>query len=456
VGARGERGAAARPAGAPGPLAPLRHRQFLLVWLGAFVSNVGTWMETIAVGVLVTDVTGRSGWTGIVAAAAFLPMGVLSPLGGALADRVDRRRLFLLTTLAQAALATILTVLAAQGTPSPGVVTLIVFMAGCVGALGFPAYQAALPDLVPPEDLLGAVALGQAQYNLGRVIGPALAGVVIALGGYAWAFGVNAVSFGAMVAALTILRLPPTVPSTEPVARAVREGWTFAWSEPGIRLSLVTLAVVGLLASPFIGLVPAMAELVFDEPGSGAAVLVTAQGIGAVAAGLVLGTLAARIGRRRVLVGAVALLPVALLAYSAAPGLWPGAVAILFVGGLYLAQFSSLGAVMQLRSPRAMRGRASSLFMVVLGVTYPIGLALQGWLGDHLGLARTTGGAAVLLGVIVLGTAVLRPGITRHWDDLPEDGSGAGADDGGADDAAAAPGGDAAADHVVGSPGGTP
>jgi MFS family permease len=399
------------------PLAPLRHRQFLLVWLGAFISNIGTWMETIAVGVLVTEVTGKSGWTGIVAAAGFLPLGLLAPVGGALADRLDRRRLFVATTAIQAGLATVLTVLAARGTPSPGSVTLIVLVAGCVAALGFPAYQAVLPDLVPADEVLAAVALGQAQYNLGRVIGPALAGVIIHVGGYAWAFGVNAASFAAMILAALALRLPPVERSVQPVWRSMGAGWRFARREPGIRLALLTLAVVGVLASPFIGLVPAMAEFAFDEPEIGTAVLVTAQGIGAVAAGVSIGTLAGRYGRRAVLVASVLLLPAALVAYAASPNLWFGTLAIVFVGALYLAQFSSLGAVMQLRAPRELRGRVSSLFMVVLGTTYPLGLAVQGWLGDRVGLRWVTGGAAVLLAAILVSAVVLRPQLSRRFDD---------------------------------------
>src|SRR5688572_13203741 len=125
---------------------PLRHRNFALVWTAALVSNVGTWMETVAVGDLVADRTGEAGWTALVAAAAFLPLGLLGPIGGAIADRVDRRRFMLVTTLIQAACAATLTVLSATGHASPGVVTGVVFVAGCVVGLGFPAYSAMMPD----------------------------------------------------------------------------------------------------------------------------------------------------------------------------------------------------------------------------------------------------------------------------------------------------------------------
>ena len=188
---------------------PLRHRNFALVWTAALLSNVGTWMETVAVGDLVASRTGEAGWTALVAAAGFLPMGLMGPIGGAIADRVDRRRFVFVTTLLQALCAAGLTALSATGAASPGIVALVVAVAGTVAGMGFPAYQAMLPDLVPGEDLLGAVSLSQAQFNLGRVVGPALAGLAIAFGSYTTAFAINTVSFAAMLAALVALHLPP-------------------------------------------------------------------------------------------------------------------------------------------------------------------------------------------------------------------------------------------------------
>src|SRR5262249_25298028 len=155
------------------------HRMFAILWTGAFISNIGTWMESVAVGILVTDKTGEAIWTGLAAAAGFVPTAVLGPVGGALADRIPRRRLPSPPTTVQTLLARTLTLCAATGNTAPGVVTLIIFAEGCAQAIGFPAYQAVLPDLVPEEDLIGAVALSSAQWNLGRVVGPALAGVII-------------------------------------------------------------------------------------------------------------------------------------------------------------------------------------------------------------------------------------------------------------------------------------
>src|SRR5665213_1494720 len=136
-------------------LRPLRSRNFALLWSSALVSNVGTWMQTVALGVLVYARSGhQAGWTGLVAAAAFIPMGLLAPVGGALADRFDRRRWLLVTTVAESCFAAVLALLAATGHAPPVVLVVVAFLGGTAAAVGFPAYQAMLPDLVPRDDLL--------------------------------------------------------------------------------------------------------------------------------------------------------------------------------------------------------------------------------------------------------------------------------------------------------------
>jgi MFS family permease len=405
------------------PFAPLRHRSFALLWSGAFVSNIGNWMEAIAVGSLIADSTGKSSWTGLVIAADFLPQGLLGPIGGALADRKNRRRLIVSATVAQAAFATALAVLVAHdSSPSPGLVALLVFGLGCAGAVGFPAYQAILPDLVPREELLAATALSQAQFNLGRVIGPALAGLVITLAGYQWAFAVDAISFFAVVAAVMTLRLPAVTGAATSIRRTLGDGFRYAWRERGVRAALLTIMTYALLASPFIGLTAAVSKKVFDAGPRGNAVLVTSQGIGAVCMALATGYLASRFGRRRTLLGVLVCMPVLLVAYALAPELWVAAIAIAFVGMTYLGMLSGLGAVVQLRTPRRLRGRVLSLFFATLGLFYPIGLAVHGWLGDRIGLRTTTAGAACVLLVLGVAWNLRRPQWTAPWDDMIEDG----------------------------------
>lgn len=399
---------------------PLRHRNFALVWSAALVSNVGTWMETVAVGDLVAQRTGEAGWTGLVAAAGFLPMGLMGPIGGAIADRVDRRRFVFATTFLHACCAAALTILSATDRASPGAVAIVVFVAGCVGGIGFPAYQAMLPDLVPKDDLLGAVSLSQAQFNLGRVVGPALAGLAISLGGYTWAFGLNTISFAALLLALTALQLAPTARDTEPGSMwsRIRVGAQGARQEPGIRTATLLISVIALTASPFIALIPAMARVRHDGGEALTSAFVTAQGVGAVTGALLVPSLAARIGRRELLLRGLVALPIALVLYGLAPTPLLAVLALMLVGATYIAVFSGLGTVVQLRAPVHLRARVVSMYFLALGTLYPLGTVVQGPLADRLGLGVVTvGGALVLLGIVVA-VRLFRSERLRSLDDV--------------------------------------
>lgn len=403
--------------------APLRHRNFALVWFAALISNVGTWMETVAVGDLVAHRTGQAGWTAFVAAAGFLPMGLLGPIGGAMADRLDRRRLVITMTLLQMLAAAALTVLSISGHASPAAVTFVVFVAGCVAGLGFPAYSAMLPDLVPTEDLLAAVSLSQAQWNLGRVIGPALAGIAIALGSYSTAFAVNTLSFAAMLVALRALRLATRPPPTDDSSlwSRIRVGARAARAEPGVSSAILMIAVVALTASPFIALIPAMARVRFDGDSNLTSWFVTAQGVGAVAGALLLPVFAARYGRFRMLMLSFVLLPAALVLYGLAPSAGLAAAALVGVGATYMLVFSGIGTVVQLRAPAELRARVLSFYFLALGVLYPVGATLQGPLADRFGLGPVTIASGLALLVVVGLLRVLRPARLRSLDDPPAD-----------------------------------
>ena len=405
-------------------LRPLRSRNFALIWSAALVSNVGTWMQTVALGILVFARTGQPAWTGLVAAAGFLPIGLLAPLGGALADRLDRRRWLMATTTAEMSFAALLALLAALGRDPPGVLVLLSFLGGASGAIGFPAYQAMVPDLVPPEDLLAAVSLSSAQFNLGRVIGPALAGLALLTHDYAVVFGINAASFAAVVVALSLVRLPPPRPADGPIGMLSRlaVGARVAWAEPGCRAAIELIAVVALLASPFIALVPAMAAVVHHggiDVAETTAVLVTAQGIGAVLGALALPTLAERFGRRSVVRVALFTLPLLLVLYGVAPGLGWAVPAFVVVGAGYITVLSGLNTVVQVRAPAESRGRVLGLYMMGLGIVYPIGAVLQGLVAGRAGVRAVTVGGAVVLLVVVAGVALVHPSTLDALGDPP-------------------------------------
>ena len=401
-------------------LQPLRHRNFALVWTAATISNVGTWMETVAVGDLVAKQTGEAGWVGLVAAAAFLPMGLMGPIGGAIADRVDRRKFVFITTLLHAGAAGALTLLSATGNTSPWAVAVVVFVAGCVSGIGFPAYTAMLPDLVPKDDLLGAVSLGQAQFNLGRVVGPALAGIAISLGSYTWAFALNTLSFTAMLAALAALRLThvPRDDVAGSIWGRIRVGASAVRQEPGVRAATLMIAVIALTASPFIALIPAMARVRHDGGEALTSAFVTAQGVGAVGGALLVPVLALRLGRHRLLLLGLLALPAALALYGMAPTPGLAVLALVGVGATYICVFSGLGTVVQLRAPAHLRARVISLYFLALGSLYPVGTVIQGPIADRIGLGTVTVGSAVLLLVVVVLLRTFRPEGLLALDDV--------------------------------------
>lgn len=388
------------------------------------VSNAGSWMETVAVGALIKSTTGRDTLVAVAAVAAFLPLGLLSPVGGALSDRVDRRRFLIILNCFEAAVATCLAVLAVRDAATPVLVTALVFVEGCSAALRFPFLQSLLPDMVPPDELLGAVALGTAQYNVGRVLGPALATVVIAFGSFEAAFALNALSFLVAVAAVAAARLPrPLERDSAGVLARIVAGARAARAEPGCRAALGLVAVLALLVAPFIALVAGRAGALVDGGERAVAratgLLTTAQGLGAVAGALLVPTLAQRFGRRRVLLVWLVCTPVLVTVYAWAPTLWAAAAAMTLLGGSYIGALAGLQAVIQLRAPAAFRGRVVSLFLVSLGTLYPLGALWQGAVGDALGLRwATTMGAAALLGVVA-GLALLRPEVLRVLDPVP-------------------------------------
>jgi MFS family permease len=402
----------------PRTLTPLRHRRYAALWTGAFCSNIGTWMEMVAVGILVQNITGQVAPVGIVIAAAFLPNGLIGPIGGALADRLPRRQLMLATTTVQTMLAGVLTALVALDIAEVWSIALIVFASGCAGAIGFPSYQSMMPDLVPREELASAAALGMMQYNLGRILGPALAGLLIDAGGFEWAFAVNTVSFIAVIVAIAPLELPGPQPvDNESISSAIRNGISYAAREPGIRAVMTYLSLNSLFAAPFIALVaPAAAE--FTGNAKNASWLVTTQGVGAVIMALSLGNLAARFGNRRVLLATLFGLPPALALYGLAPSLVTAAIAIFGVGFFYLGSLTSFTTIAQLRASAEMRGRVMSALMVLLGTLYPLGTLAQGAIADEIGLRATTVGAAVLLIASLLIIRTVRPGFDRQLHDV--------------------------------------
>jgi MFS family permease len=376
------------------------------MWSGALLSNIGTWMESVGLTYYVAHTTGKASWSALVGAAGFLPNGILGPIGSAMADRWSRRRILVIGNALSAVVAAILAVWVGGGTATPLGIAGLSFIAGCIGAFTFPSFQSTLPDLVPREHLVAGVGLSNAQWNLGRIIGPSLAAVAISVGGIGAALWCNSLSFSAVIIAVALVKVPHRHGDRRPIFGALADGLRFAIAHPLMRRMLVVMILTIGIASPFIAFVSQMATNVLHGDARATSVLVTAQGIGAVSAAFTLGSVSKRFGVTTVMFAGVGLLCPALVAYGLAPQLWLAAAMLMVIGLCYGYAFTSFASIAQQSAPDEMRGRVLAVNFAVLGILFPVGALIQGQIADAIGLRWTTASSGMVLAV---GLAALAP-----------------------------------------------
>jgi MFS family permease len=360
----------------------LRHRAFRRVWFGSFLSNVGTWMQNVVLGALAYDLTGSPVFVGVLLFAQLGPLLLLSVVGGALADTVDRRRLLVSVAVSQLVLSFVLAGVAAPDRPNEVLLVAVVFAIGIGQALFNPAYSALVPQLVDREDLNGAISLHSAQMNGSRVIGPVIGALLDAAIGASAVFVVNGISYLFVVASLMMVTLPPPVPSPdgERGVRRLMAGFAVARRDDRVRRCLVTIVTFSLVSLTFVGQFPVVAErnLGIDERSAGYGLLYAAFGLGAVIGALSIGTVFSGRSKERIV-------PLALVAYAGALTafalLRSAALAypvVLAVGLTYFAFITSLSTVLQQRLADHERGRVMALWIMGFGGTVPIGNLLAG------------------------------------------------------------------------------
>ena len=355
------------------------------------VSDIGTWVQLIVVGSLVAKGTGSAVQTGLVALATFMPQGIASPIGGLLADRFDRRRVFAAALLAQSVMTGGLAVVLGLGVRDPGILTLLILLGSAAGALGQPAYSAMIPDLVDEDELVAMVSLGVYSWNAGRILGPLVGSLLAAAVGPAWTIGFNAITFVGLAAAVWTVRQPFRPPAEALAAETgvferLAEGWQALRTTPGCLHVFTINTMLNLTIIPFMGLIPIFVAAELDG-GTGITGLVSStQGIGAIAGGIGVTMLVARRRRSDILAGLVATLSVGLAAYALAPSvaLVAGCAAVLGAGTA--SSFITTSAVMQRDAPAERRGRVLAFNQANMGVSYGLGLVLVGSLGDLFGL----------------------------------------------------------------------
>jgi MFS family permease len=378
------------------------------VWVsGGLISNVGSWMQRTAQDWLVlTELTHRNATAvGIVMALQFGPMLLLLPLTGYAADHLDRRKLLLVTQATMAALAFGLGVLTLTGLVQLWHVYLFAFLLGCVTAFDSPARQTFVAELVGEEDLSNAVALNSTSFNAGRMIGPAVAGVLIASVGTGWVFVINAVSFVAVLCSLKILRVHELHHKLKAhrAPGAFVDGFRYVWKRPDLRALLTMLFLIGTFGLNFPIFISTMSVSAFHANASQYGLLTSTMAIGSVTGAL----LAARRARPRL---AVLLVSAALFGFGCTlaacmPTYGLFGVTLVVIGMCTQTFTTSTNSLVQLSTEPAMRGRVVAILLAIaLGGT-PLGAPIVGWVADHfgprwaLGVGAASGFAAALEGL---------------------------------------------------------
>ena len=363
-----------------------RNRNFRLFFFGQLVSNSGTWLQNVAQGVLVLQLTHRSFMVGVTSAALFLPVLLLALLGGRLADRIDRRRLLVGSQIPAMAATGVLAVLAATGHATVAAVIAVAALVGVQYAVSIPTMGALIPALVEREQLGQAIGLNSVTYNVGRVIGPIVSTAAIAALGFGWAFGINSLSFVVLIAALLLLRI-------EPSERGGREGGSIgdalrlSWRNPRLRVMLAAVAAVSIAADPVVTLSPAFAHDVFDRSAADAGLVVAGFGIGAIASAVLLARAfrTPATTRVRFLRPAMFLFAGGLAAFAWVQSFWP-AMAALVVGGIgYLAASTTWTTALQEEVDDRMRGRIMGLWTIAFLGSRPLAALIDGGVADLAG-----------------------------------------------------------------------
>ena len=388
-------------------------RDFRIFWLGQLVSVTGTWMQTVAQGWLILLLTGSPFVLGIAAAARSIPVLLLVVPAGIAADRFDRRRIILATTIVATLASGLLGVLTILGSIDVPTVLVLAALLGVSNAFEMPARQSYVADLAGPRHLANAIALNSLLFNGARVVGPAIAGILVALVGPGWAFVVNAVSFVPVFIGLLLIR-KVHVPRVGVGARsAIPEAFRYLRSERRLAALFPLLGAQTIFGSGALILGPTLARDLGQEA-EGFGVLLAATGVGAVFGGLRLAATSERTSRWRLLLGAGLALAAGLVAVPFA-GSYAVVLVCFAVTGWGMVTFNaSSNTVIQMIVPDRLRGRIMSLYTLVLLGLMPAGGILLGALADHLGSsAQALGIGGLVYGVIVVLGFSLSPALRR-------------------------------------------
>jgi len=384
--------------------AAFRHRNFRLFIIGQFTSLCGTWMQVVAQGWLVLQLTNSPFAVGLVTALGSLPILLFTLYGGVVADRVNKRRFILILQSLMLAEALTLALLTATHLVTVHWVMGLAVFSGLLSAFEVPTRQSFLAEIVERQDLMNAIALNSSAFNLARVIGPAVAAGLIASVGLAACFFANAASYLAVITSL--VRMDPGVapePGTDSVVTALREGFAFVFGNRWPRALVILIATFSVFGYPFLPLMPVFARDELRIGASGYAALVAAIGVGAALAAFFLAGFGHRVRRSSLVLASSTLFGLVLLAASRAPEFWSALILFTLAGCLMALNGIAGNTMLQSEAPDELRGRVMGFYsFIVLGLA-PFGSFQAGWIAEHLGVRAAFAMGAVVCLLVALG-----------------------------------------------------
>jgi MFS family permease len=385
---------------APGSArAALAQRPFRIVWLGSLASNIGTWMQNVALGAFAFHLTGSSGFVALLGFAQLGPLLLLSIVGGLLADTVDRRWLLVGCQVEQMVLSFVLAVVVRQDSPSKTALFVCVLALGIGNALNAPTLSAVLPQLVGRRDLAGAVSLQSVQLNLSRVVGPAIAGLVLPIVGTSGVFAINGVSYVFAIATLLMVTIPRPYPTFgEQGLRRLVGGFAVARRDRLVRRCLLAITSISFFCLPFIGLLPVLAgrNLDLDVQGVGYGILFACFGLGAALGAIAVGTVLVHRSKAAAVRIGLLLFGLALGVFAVLRSPVPAYPVVFLVGLFYFGTVTSLSTVLQSHLDESVRGRVMALWIMGFGGTVPFGLLAGGFIADRTSVTTVVLGGAVV------------------------------------------------------------
>lgn len=388
----------------PNTFRALRHRNFQLFFAGQFISLTGTWMQSVAQSWLVYRLTGSVVLLGMIGFASQIPVFLIAPFGGAVADRYNRQKILVITQSSAMITAFVLAVLTLTGSVQVWHLFVLAVCFGLANAFDIPTRQAFVSDMVAKEDLLNAIALNSSMFNGARIVGPAIAGILVAAVGEGWCFFGNAVSYIAVITGILLMKITPVIRERKGTTFSnIAEGFSFVAKTAPIRGLLLLLGLVSLMGMPYAVLMPIFADKILGGGSDTLGYLMGASGAGALIAALIIASRKQVFGLGRWVAFASGGLGISLILFSFSTNFWLSLLFLVPVGFSMMTQMSSSNTLIQAMVPDELRGRVMSVYSMMFMGMAPLGALLAGSLAGILGAPYTValGGAICIIGSII-------------------------------------------------------